>query len=99
MHHLTNALLLVATLALLLFCIVLALRAFLANRREEAAPFRNYFGPEYDRDLLQQSSWSETEDGMTDRPSRFAPLLLHDLGANERRTRVSGATPRDREWE
>ena len=84
MFHLTNALLIVGALVLI-FCIVMAVRAFLENRREEAAPFRNYFGPGYDRELLRHSSFSETDDWLADRHSRFAPFRLRDPGANERR--------------
>jgi hypothetical protein len=84
MPHLTNYLLIVGALVLI-FSIVMAVRAYLENRREEAAPFRNYFGSEYDRELLQRSSFSETEDWPADRDARFTPFRLRDPGDHERR--------------
>jgi hypothetical protein len=84
MFHLTNALLIVAALVLIPG-VVMAVRAFLENRREEAAPFRNYFGSEYDRKLFRHSSFRETEDWQADRHPRFAPFRLRDPGADERR--------------
>ncbi|MGD0156433.1 MAG: hypothetical protein ABSB50_10060 [Terracidiphilus sp.] len=84
MFHLTNALLIVGALVLI-FTIVMAVRGFLENRREEAAPFRNYFDTDYNRELLRHGSFSETEDWLADSHSRFAPFRLRDPGANERR--------------
>ena len=83
MFHLTNALLIVGALVLI-FTIVMAVRGFLENRREEAAPFRNYFGSAYEREFLRHSSYSETEDLLADRHSRFA-FRLRDPGVNWRR--------------
>ena len=96
MYHLTNAQLLVGALVLIL-AIVLAVRAILGHRREKPAPFRDYFGSGYRRDLLRQSDLSESEDWQAERQSRFTPFRLRDSGANERRTRVGGAARRDRE--
>lgn len=84
MFHLTNALLIVGALVLI-FTIVMAVRGFLENRREEAAPFRNYFDTEYDREMLRHGSFSETEGWLPDRRFRFALSRLRDPGANERR--------------
>ena len=60
MSHLAIVLLILGAFALVLGTIK-AVRAYLENRGEEMAPFRNYFGPEYDRDLLRQSSWCDDE--------------------------------------
>ena len=60
MSHLTIVLLIVGAFVLILGMIT-AVRAYLENRRQETAPFRDYFGPEYDRDLLRQSSWCDDE--------------------------------------
>lgn len=84
MHHLSDAQLLIDAFVLIL-AIVIAVSAFLDNRRAKVTRARDYFGPEYDRDLLQHSSLSETEDWVADRHARFAPLRLRDPGANERR--------------
>src|SRR5579859_836991 len=54
MHHLMNPLLLLAAMILVLG-IVMAFRVHLRNRRGNGALFRNYFGPQYDRDLLRLS--------------------------------------------
>jgi hypothetical protein len=83
MFHLTNAMLIGAFVVIL--AIVIAVSAFLESRRKKPAPFRDYFGPEYDRDLLQQGAFSETEDWLADRHARFAPFRLRDPAANERR--------------
>lgn len=79
----------------LILCIVAGVRAALEIRRENAAPCCDYFGPEYERDILQHSIFSESEDWRADRPSRFAPFHLRDSEPNEQRTRVDGATRRD----
>jgi hypothetical protein len=84
MLHVTNAMFLVSAFVLILG-IVTAVRAFLANRTGKAAPFRDYFGAEYDRELCRLSSFSETEDWRADCHSRFAPFRFRDPGANERR--------------
>src|SRR5580704_4998026 len=60
MSHLAFVLLIVGAFALILGTVV-AVRAYLQNRGEEMAPFRNYFGPGYERDLLRQSSWCDNE--------------------------------------
>jgi hypothetical protein len=96
MFHLTNGMLLFVVLVLILG-VGVAARAFLGYRRGKSAPFRDYFGPEYDRDLLQQSSLSETEDWLADRHARFTPFRLRDPGTSQQRTRVSGATQLDRD--
>jgi hypothetical protein len=83
MFHLTNAMLIGAFLVIL--AIVIGVSAFLDGRRGKPAPFRDYFGPEYDRDLLQQSAFSETEDWLADGHARFSPFRLRDPAANERR--------------
>ena len=83
MFHLTNAMLVGAFFVIL--ALVIAASAFLDSRRRKPAPFRDYFGPEYDRDLLQQSAFSETEDWLADRHARFAPFRLRDPAANEPR--------------
>ena len=96
MHHLIS-LLLIAVAMILIPGIVMAFRAHLKNRRENAAPFRDYFGPRYDRDLLRLSAFSEAEDWQSDPHSRFAPLHLRDPDATRRFARVSGTAQRNHE--
>jgi hypothetical protein len=96
MHHLMNPLLLLAA-TILVLGIVMAFRVHLRNRRGNGALFRNYFGPQYDRDLLRLSAFSETEDWQSDPLPRFASFPLRDADATRRLTRVSGTAQRDRE--
>lgn len=83
MHHVLDAQLIGAFFVIL--ALVVAAGAFFDRRRKRPAPFRDYFGSEYDRDLLQQSLFSETEDWRADRPARFAPFRLRDPATNERK--------------
>jgi hypothetical protein len=73
MFHHTNAIFFAGAFVLILG-VGLAVKAFLERRRGKWAPFQDYFGPDYDRDLLQQSAFSETEDWLADRQARFAPF-------------------------
>jgi hypothetical protein len=91
MNHLTSAMLLIGGFVLILG-IVVAVGAFLENLAGKAAPFRDYFGPEYDRDLLRHSAFSETEDWQAERHSRFATFRLRDPDCSERRRKKGGAT-------
>jgi hypothetical protein len=90
MYHFTNAQLLVGVLALLLV-VVLAVRAILGDRKEKSAPFRNYFGTGYQRELLRHSELSENEDWRADRQSRFTPFRFREPGVDERRIKISSA--------
>lgn len=94
MHHLINALLLVGAM-ILISGIVMAVRAHLKNHRENAAPFRDYFGPQYGHDLLRLSAFSETEDWQSDPHSRFAPFRLRDPDATRRFPPVSSPARRN----
>jgi hypothetical protein len=94
MSHLTLVLLIVGAFALILGT-VMAVRAYLENRGEEMAPFRNYFGPEYDRDLLRQSSWCD-DGNLYDRRTRMNAFNTRERGATERYSTGSGTTWRNR---
>jgi hypothetical protein len=95
MSHLTIVLLIVGAFVLILGT-VKAVRAYLENRGEEMAPFRNYFGPEHDRDLLRQSSWCDDEN-LYDRRTRIDAFNIRDRGATERYSGGSGTTWRNRD--
>lgn len=86
MPYLGNAVLLVGAF-ILIVGVVLGVREFLERRRVQAESFRDYFGPDYDRDLLQQSVLSETEDWLADRQVRFSLFCLREPGGYEKRTR------------
>ncbi len=90
MSHPTIFLLMVGASAFILGT-VKAVSAYLENRGEEIAPFRNYFGPEYDRDLLRQSSWCD-DDSLFDRRIRIDAFNNADREATERYSIGSGAT-------
>ena len=98
MFHLPDAILFGCAFVLILG-VSLAVREFLANRKRKSAPFLDYFGPEYERDLLQQSALSETQSWRGEGDARFTPFRLGDQGTSERRTRVSGSVRRDRDSE
>ena len=90
LSHLTVAMLLVGAFVLI-FGTGVAARAYLKNRAEEIAPFCNYFGPEYDRDLLRQSSWSDDENPYN-RRTRIDAFNVRDRDATERYSSGSGTT-------
>jgi hypothetical protein len=94
MSHLAIVLLIVGALVLILgTCKAIS---YLANRGEETTPFRNYFGPEYDRDLLRQSSWCDDED-LIDRRSRIEAFDTRNRNSTEQYSNGSGTAWRDRD--
>jgi hypothetical protein len=95
MSHLTLVLMIVGAFVLVLG-IVIDVRAHLENRAEELAPFRNYFGAEYDRDLLRQSSWSDGENP-SGRRSRYEDFNVSDCGATDPYSRGGGSVQRNRD--
>jgi hypothetical protein len=95
MPHLAIVLLTVGAFALI-FGTVMTVRAHLKNRGVEMAPFRNYFGPEYDRDLLRQSSWCDDKN-QYDRRTRNDAFDTCEQGATERYSTGSGAAWRNRD--
>ena len=95
MSHLAIVLLSVGAFALILGT-VKAIRAYLENRGEEIASFLDYFGPEYHRDLLRQSSWCDNE-SLYDRRTRIDAFNVRDRGATERYSSGSGTTWRNRD--
>jgi hypothetical protein len=96
MYHLTNPELFLSILALAL-AVILGVRSVLGDRKEKSAPFRNYFGSGYQRELLRHSELSESEEWRTDLESRFARLRQRDPSVDERRNKVSSANLSDHE--
>jgi hypothetical protein len=88
MSHLAIILLVVGAFVLVPG-MIMAVRTHLENRAEELAPFRNYFGAEYDRDLLRQSSWCDGEYA-SDRRNRFDAVNVGDSGATARFSKGGG---------
>jgi hypothetical protein len=95
MSHLAIVLLIVGAFALILGTVI-AVRAHLENRGEEMATFRRYFGPEYDRDLLRQSSWSDNENPY-DRQARLNDFNARERGTTERYSSSKGTIWRNRD--
>jgi len=77
MTNFMNSLLLVGAF-IFVIGMVYAVRLLLHHRREQAAPFRNYFSTEYDRDLLRFSALSEDEQWLADLRPRTAPSPSRD---------------------
>jgi hypothetical protein len=75
---------------------VMAVKAFLVNRAEEKAPFRDYYLPEHDRELLRLSAWSDDENKF-DRQTRFEAFNTRDRQATGRYSRGSSKTWRNRD--
>jgi hypothetical protein len=82
MDQFLNSLLLVGAFVFVIG-MVHAVRILLRHRRYEAAPFRNYFPTEYDRDLLRYSALSESEDWMADLLPPAASSGSRDSGDRE----------------
>jgi hypothetical protein len=82
MAHLISSLFLVGAFVLAI-AMIHAAKVLLRNRREEAAPFRNYFTTEYDRELLRYSALSEDEEWRADVYPRTAPSFSRN--STERR--------------
>jgi hypothetical protein len=94
MINATFSLLLIGAPVLLLG-IALAFRRSMQNRRENAAPFRGYFALGGDRELLQHSDLSETEDWRADLQSRFTPFRLRNPEIDVLRERANRLLDRD----
>jgi hypothetical protein len=95
MSHLAIVLSIVGAFVLILGTIKVV-RTYLEDRGEEMAPFRNYFGPEHERDLLRQSSWSDDEN-LDARRTRVDASNDRDRGATERHSTGSGMAWRNRD--
>jgi hypothetical protein len=74
---------------------VKAIKTSFKNRCDEIAPFRNYFGPEYDRDLLRQSSWSD-DVNLHGLRTRLA-VNIREHGVTKRYSSGGGTTWRNRD--
>lgn len=64
--------------ACVLALVLLALIALYFSRRSESAYSPDYFGPEYDQDMIVQSNMSESESWQADYETRFTPFRLRD---------------------
>lgn len=97
MHHFTDAQLLVGVFVILLFLALLAVKAVRDARNEDSASFRNYFGSGYQRELLQHSDLSESEDWRADGQSRFTSFRLREPDPIQPREKAGGRPQWDHE--
>jgi hypothetical protein len=87
-YHFTNTQLIVAAVVLAVV-VIIAVAAYLQHRKAKTAAFRNRFGSEYDRAVLEHGSPHKAEAKLADRETRVETLKIRDLGATERERFVS----------
>ena len=83
LYQFTNTQLIVAAVVLVVV-VVIAVVAYLQHRKAKTAAFRNRFGSEYDRAVLEHGSSSRAEAKLADRETRVEALKIRDLGVTER---------------
>ncbi len=82
LHHFTIGQL---TIAAIVFVVVaIAVVEYLKQRKIKTAAFRNRFGSEYDRAVLEHGSSRKAEAKLADRETRVNALKIRELGATER---------------
>jgi len=81
-HQLTNAQLFIALAVVVVLVIVVG--DYLRRRKARTAAFRNRFGSEYDRAVLEHGSSQKAETNLADRESRVQALDIRELGAPAR---------------
>jgi hypothetical protein len=82
-YHFTSTQIIVAAIALAVF-VFIAVAVYLQHRRNKSAAFRNRFGSEYDRAVLEHGSSRRAEAKLADRETRVDALKIRELGASER---------------
>jgi hypothetical protein len=81
--HFTNTELILEA-AVLVAIVLIAVAVYLRHRKAKTAAFRNRFGPEYDRAVLEHGSSRKAEAKLADRETRVQALRIRELGATER---------------
>jgi hypothetical protein len=82
-YHFTETQLIIAA-AVLVFLVIVAVVGFEHRRKTRTRAFRNRFGSEYDRAVLEHGSSRKAEAKLTDRETRMDALRIRELGATER---------------
>jgi hypothetical protein len=82
-YHFTNTELIAAGIVLI-FLVVVAVVGFVHRRGTRTKGFRNRFGSEYDRAVLEHGSSRRAETKLADRESRVDALKIRELGVTER---------------
>jgi hypothetical protein len=75
---------LIAGVVVIVLIIVIGVAFYVRNRRKTTAGFRNRFGPEYDRAVLEHGSEHKAEAKLADRETRVEGLKIRTLTAAER---------------
>ncbi len=81
--HFTNTQIISAAVVLV-FLVVVAIVGFVHRRGTRTKGFRNRFGSEYDRAVLEHGSSRKAEAKLADRETRVDALKIRELGATER---------------
>jgi hypothetical protein len=82
LYHLTNTQLIIAVT--LLVVVTIAVAEYVRRRKARTAAFRDRFGSEYDRAVLEHGSLDAAEEKLADREARVHALKIRDLGPTER---------------
>jgi hypothetical protein len=82
-YHFTNMELIIAAVVLVVV-VVVAVAAYLQHRKAKTAAYRNRFGSEYDRAVLEHGTSRKAEGKLADRETRVEALKIRGLGASER---------------
>src|SRR5277367_5569453 len=75
---------LIAGVVVIVLIIVVVVGLYVRNRRNTTAGFRNRYGPEYDRAVLEHGSDRKAEAKLADRETRVENLKIRALTAAER---------------
>jgi hypothetical protein len=75
---------LIAGVVGIVLIIIVGVALFVRNRRKTTVGFRNRFGPEYDRAVLEHGSERKAEAKLADRETRVKHLKIRALTAAER---------------
>jgi hypothetical protein len=75
---------LIAGVVVIVLIIVVVVGLYVRNRRNTTAGFRNRFGPEYDRAVLEHGSERKAEVKLADRETRVENLKIRALTVAER---------------
>jgi hypothetical protein len=74
----------VSAVIVLVFLVIVAVVGFEHRRRTRTRAFRNRFGTEYDRAVLEHGSGRKAEARLADRETRVDAMKIRELGATER---------------
>jgi hypothetical protein len=81
--HFTNIELIVAAVALVVV-VLIAVAVYLRHLKAKTTAFRDRFGSEYDRAVLEHGSSRKAEAKLADRETRVEALRIRELGDTER---------------